>query len=99
VPRRTVPRKPRHPTTAQKAAWRGISRIAQPSTRTFGWFVRIGFHTRRDGSYAPRHTRFFGDASHGGPEKALRAARRWRNQQLAEDDRKARAAKRARARR
>jgi hypothetical protein len=82
VARRSTPRKPKHPTPAQKAQWRGISRIEQPSTRTFGWFVRIGFRTRRDGSYAPRHTKFFGDASHGGPHKALRAARAWRDTHL-----------------
>lgn len=53
---------------------RGISRIDQPSTRTHGWFVRVGYHERRDGSYGPRHTKFFGDISHGGKRKALLAA-------------------------
>jgi hypothetical protein len=97
--RRTTPRKPRNPTAAQKARWRGISRIEQPSTRTFGWFVRIGFRTKRDGSYAPRHTKFFGDASHKGVHGSLRAARAWRDECLDADARQARAAKRARARR
>jgi hypothetical protein len=99
VARRTVPRKPKRPTPAQKARWRGISRIQQPSTRTFGWFVRIGFRTKRDGSYSPRHTKFFGDASHGDARKALRAARAWRDERLAADAKQSRAAKRARARR
>ena len=54
---------------------RGISRIDQPSTRTFGWFVRAGFHKRRDGSYGPRHSKFFGDYSYGGKRKALASAR------------------------
>ena len=95
-----TPKKPKHPTPAQKAAWRGISRIAQRSTRTFGWFVRIGFRTKRDGTYAPRHTKFFGDASHGDARRALRAARAWRDQCLAADAKQSRAAKRAaRARR
>ncbi len=53
---------------------RGISRIDQPSTRTHGWFVRTGFYRRRDGSYGPRHQKFFGDLSYGGKRKALRAA-------------------------
>jgi hypothetical protein len=98
VARRPTPKKPKRPTPAQKAAWRGISRIAQPSTRTFGWFVRIGFRTKRDGTYAPRHTKFFGDASHGDARRALRAARAWRDGRIAADAKQARAAKRARAR-
>ena len=53
---------------------RGISRIDQPSTRTHGWFVRVSYHGRRDGSYGPRHQKFFGDATYGGKRKALRAA-------------------------
>jgi len=53
---------------------RGISRIDQPSTRTHGWFVRAGFYKRPDGVYAPRHSKFFGDFSHGGKRLALRAA-------------------------
>lgn len=56
---------------------RGISRIDQPSKRTHGWFVRVGYHERRDGSYGPRHTKFFGDASHGGKGKALTAAEKF----------------------
>ena len=61
----------------RSAAYRGISRIDQPSTRTHGWFVRVGWHVRRNGSYGPRHTRFFGDVSHGGKRKALLAAQRF----------------------
>lgn len=53
---------------------RGISRIDQPSTRTHGWFVRAGFYERADGTYGPRHRKFFGDAGHGGKRRALRAA-------------------------
>jgi hypothetical protein len=55
----------------------GISRIDQPSTRTHGWFVRIGYGRRRNGSYGPRHRKFFGDATHGGKRNALRAAREY----------------------
>lgn len=53
---------------------RGISRIDQPSTRTHGWFVRTGFYKRRDGTYVPRHRKFFGDVTYGGKRKALDAA-------------------------
>ena len=53
---------------------RGISRIDQPSTRTYGWFVRTAFYKRRDGTYVPRHRKFFGDVTYGGKRRALRAA-------------------------
>jgi hypothetical protein len=56
----------------------GISRIDQPSTRTHGWFVRVNYRGRRDGSYGPRHQKFFGDATYGGKRKALRAAQAYR---------------------
>jgi hypothetical protein len=61
-------------TRARAGTRRGISRIDQPSTRTHGWFVRLGYHQRRDGTYGPKHRKFFGDASYGGKRKALRAA-------------------------
>jgi len=53
---------------------RGISRIDQDSTRTHGWFVRVGYAADRKGTYRARHTKYFGDASHGGKKKALEAA-------------------------
>jgi hypothetical protein len=65
-------------TRARPVGRRGISRIDQPSTRTHGWFVRANFHKRPDGSYGPRHRKFFGDASYGGKTRALRAAREYR---------------------
>ena len=61
-------------THSQSARRRGISRIDQPSTRTYGWFVRASFYKRRDGSYVPRHRKFFGDVTYGGKRRALRAA-------------------------
>jgi len=64
-------------TRSQPVRRRGISRIDQPSTRTYGWFVRASFYKRRDGSYAPRHRKFFGDVTHGGKRRALRAAREY----------------------
>lgn len=74
--------RPTNLTPAQRERWRGISRIDQDSTRTHGYFVRVGFRARRDGTYLPRNSKFFGDATYGGPERALRAARRWRNDQV-----------------
>ena len=59
---------------SRKTGRRGISRIDQPSTRTHGWFVRVGFYERRDGTYVPRHTKYFGDFTHGGKARALKAA-------------------------
>ncbi|HEU4563045.1 MAG TPA: hypothetical protein VFS05_00295 [Gemmatimonadaceae bacterium] len=51
----------------------GISRIDQASTRTHGYVVRLEYQ-RTDTGWRPKHTAFFGDASHGGKEEALRAA-------------------------
>jgi hypothetical protein len=64
-------------TRKQSPRYRGISRIDQPSTRTHGWFVRADFYRRRDGAYAPRYRRFFGDASNGGKTRALQAAKKY----------------------
>lgn len=64
----------RAPTRRRRIRRRGISRIDQDSTRTHGWFVRAGFHARQDGSYVPRHSKYFGDATHGGKRRALQAA-------------------------
>lgn len=64
-------------TRARPIRRRGISRIDQPSTRTYGWFVRAGFFRRSDGKYAPRHRKFFGDASYGGKRRALQAAQQY----------------------
>lgn len=59
---------------ARKTGPRGLTRIDQPSTRTHGWFVRVGYYRRRDGTYRARHTGFFGDFTYGGKRKALAAA-------------------------
>lgn len=53
---------------------RYISRIDQPSTRTHGWFARVGHIRRRSGKYTPRHVKFFGDVTHGGKRRAFVAA-------------------------
>lgn len=55
----------------------GISRIDQEATRTHGFFVRVGYERTSGGTWRPRHRAFFGDVSHGGKTKALRAAKEW----------------------
>ena len=56
----------------------GISRIDQESTRTHGWFVRVGYRRTKQG-WRPKHRAFFGDKSHGGKTSALKAAEVWLN--------------------
>lgn len=55
----------------------GISRIDQESTRTHGYFVRVGYHRTKEGAWRPKHRAFFGDAGHGGKERAFKAAVKW----------------------
>ncbi len=55
----------------------GVSRIDQESTRTHGYFVRVGYHRTKEGAWRPKHRAFFGDASHGGKDKAFKAAVKW----------------------
>lgn len=55
----------------------GISRIDQESTRTHGYFVRVGYHRTKEGAWRPKHRAFFGDASHGGKQKGFKAAVKW----------------------
>jgi hypothetical protein len=51
----------------------GISRVDQDSTRTHGWVVRLNYEQTASG-WRPKHTAYFGDATHGGPNKSLAAA-------------------------
>ena len=67
----------RKPTRKKSSLPPGISRIDQESTRTHGYFVRVGYHRTRDGVWRPKHRSFFGDASSGGKAKALKAATKW----------------------
>lgn len=55
---------------------RGISRVDQKSTRTHGYVGRLGYRQTESG-WRPAHKAFFGDASHGGPAGALKAAEAW----------------------
>ncbi len=55
----------------------GISRIDQESTRTHGYFVRVGYHRTKEGAWRPKFRAFFGDAGHGGKEKGFKAAVKW----------------------
>lgn len=54
----------------------GICRVEQPSTRTFGYVVRVG-HRRSAKGWRPRFTAYFGDFSNGGKKDALAAATKW----------------------
>jgi hypothetical protein len=54
----------------------GISRVDQEATRTHGYAARVGYE-KTDTGWRPRHTRFFGDRTHGNPTKALKAAEEW----------------------
>jgi len=54
----------------------GISRIDQPSRRTHGYFVRVGYRMTSNGS-RPSASAYFGDASHGSRKKAWEAAEAW----------------------
>jgi hypothetical protein len=54
----------------------GISRIDQDSTRTHGYFVRVGYRLT-DKGWRPKFSAFFGDATHKGAAGALRAAKAW----------------------
>jgi hypothetical protein len=62
-------------TRPRRVRRRGITRIDQPSTRTHGWFVRSQFRERPNGTYGPRHQKYFGDYSYGGKRRALQAAK------------------------
>lgn len=55
----------------------GITRVDQPSTRTHGFVVRVGWYQRKNGSYGPRFKSFFGDVSHGGKKGSMKAAESW----------------------
>ena len=54
----------------------GISRIDQDSTRTHGYFVRVGYRLT-DKGWRPKFSAFFGDATYKGAAGALRAAKAW----------------------
>lgn len=53
---------------------RGYTRIDQPENNNHGWFVRVGYFKRRDGTWKARHVRFFGDFTYGGKTRARKAA-------------------------
>jgi hypothetical protein len=56
----------------------GICRVEQPSTRTYGFVVRVG-HRPSPKGWRPKYTAYFGDHSHGGKKPALAAATKWLN--------------------
>jgi len=64
------------PQTSRRGLPAGISRIDQESTRTHGYFVRLGYYKTTRG-WRPRVSAFFGDAGHGGKSASRQAAERW----------------------
>jgi hypothetical protein len=54
----------------------GVCRVEQPSTRTYGYVVRVG-HRRSAKGWRPKFTAYFGDHTHGSKKSALAAAVRW----------------------
>lgn len=54
----------------------GVCRVEQPSTRTFGYVVRVG-HRNSPRGWRPKFTAYFGDHSNGGKKPALAAAVTW----------------------
>lgn len=66
----------RRASSSSRSSSSGISRIDQDSTRTHGYVVRVDYR-QTDTGWRPKHKAFFGDASHGGPRKALAAAEAW----------------------
>ena len=67
----------RRPSLPQPSS--GISRVDQKSTRTHGYVGRLGYRQTETG-WRPAFKAFFGDASNGGPEGALKAAEAWLRQ-------------------
>lgn len=64
------------PTSSPTRPSPGISRIDQPSRRTHGYFVRVGYRRTPNG-YRPTLTAFFGDATHGGKKQAWEESETW----------------------
>lgn len=64
------------PTAKNRSLPSGISRIDQQTSRTHGYFVRVGYRKTTKG-WRPKASAFFGDASHGGKSSALKAAEKW----------------------
>lgn len=72
----------------------GISRVDQEGTRTHGYAARVGYE-KTDTGWRPRHTRFFGDRTHGSPTKALKAAEEWVTARREEEEKAASRGRRA----
>ena len=56
-----------------KSGFKGISRIDQPSRKTFGWYVRVNYNNKQV-------SKFFSDKAHNGKQKALDKAVEFRDQ-------------------
>jgi hypothetical protein len=55
-----------------RSGHKGISRIDHKKRNTHGWYVRVTFQGKT-------HAKLFSDSVHGGEEKALQRAIRYRN--------------------
>ena len=56
-----------------KSGFKGISRIDQPSRKTFGWYVRVNYNNKQV-------SKFFSDKAHNGKQKALEQAVKFRDE-------------------
>lgn len=57
---------------------KGITRVDQPSTRTHGYVVRVGWKKTRKG-WRPKKQGFFADKGNGGKRNTYRTACAWAN--------------------
>lgn len=73
--RRSATRAASRKTTSRRLP-AGITRVEQPSTRTFGFVVRVGNRPSPKG-WRPRFKAYFGDFTYGGKKNALAAAEKW----------------------
>jgi hypothetical protein len=65
-----------------RSGHKGISRIDHKKRNTHGWYVRVTFQGKT-------HAKLFSDSVHGGEEKALQRAIRYRNNSKKRSDARA----------
>ncbi len=57
-------------------------RVNDPRSRKLGYEVRIGWTKAKAGQHnKPKRKKYFGDATHGGQDAALAAAKVWAKEQ------------------
>ena len=57
---------------ARSSGYKGISRVDNPKRNSHGWYVRVRFK-------GENYSKFFSDSVHGGMDRALHKAVRYRN--------------------